>query len=103
MPSSLLRRILQFVAALGIIACITVFYYKVLPVNATTVALTFILAILVVSTLWGMTVSVPLSVVAMFAFNLQSIDVCEATLRQIICKTEGAKLIIRHISPEGEP
>ena len=45
------------------------FYRKVLPVNATTVALTLILAILVVSTFWGMTVSVPLSVVAMFAFN----------------------------------
>jgi two-component system sensor histidine kinase KdpD len=68
-PSPLLRRILQFGAALGIIACVTVFYFKVLPVNATTVALTFILAILVVSTFWGMTVSVPLSVAAMLAFN----------------------------------
>jgi two-component system sensor histidine kinase KdpD len=68
-PSLLLRRILQFAAALGVIGCISLFYRKVLPVNATTVALTFILAILVVSTFWGMTVSAPLSVVAMFAFN----------------------------------
>jgi two-component system, OmpR family, sensor histidine kinase KdpD len=51
------------------IAAITVFYRKVLPVNATTVALTFVLVVLVVSTLWGMTVSVPMSVVAMLAFD----------------------------------
>jgi two-component system sensor histidine kinase KdpD len=67
--SSLLKRILQFAAALGIIAGVTAFYYKILTVNATTVALTFLLAILVMSTLWGMTVSLPMSVVAMLAFN----------------------------------
>ena len=60
---------LQSAAALGIIAAITLFYRKFLPVNATTVALTLLLAILVVSTLWGMTISVPMSVVAMLAFN----------------------------------
>ena len=60
---------LQSAAALGIIAAITLFYRRVLPVNATTVALTLLLAILVVSTLWGMTISVPMSVVAMLAFN----------------------------------
>ena len=59
----------NFAAALGIVALIAFFYRKVLPVNATTVALTFLLAILVVSTLWGMAVSVPMSVVAMLAFN----------------------------------
>ncbi len=40
-----------------------------LPVNATTVALTFLLAILAVSTVWGMAVSVAMSVAAMLAFN----------------------------------
>lgn len=69
MRSPLLNRIVQFAAALAIIAGITGFYYKVLAVNATTVALTFLLAILVLSTLWGMTVSLPMSVVAMLAFN----------------------------------
>ena len=60
---------LQSAAALGILAAITLFYRKFLPVNATTVSLTLLLAILVVSTLWGMTISVPMSVVAMVAFN----------------------------------
>lgn len=69
MRSPLLNRVLQFAAALGIIALITFFYRKILPVNATTVALTLLLTILVVSTTWGMTVSVAMSVVAMLAFN----------------------------------
>jgi two-component system sensor histidine kinase KdpD len=67
--SSLLDRILQFGAAFGSIACVSLFYRKALPANATTVALTFILAILIVSTFWGMTISIPMSVVAMLAFN----------------------------------
>jgi len=46
-----------------------VFYRRVLPVNPTTVALTFLLAILAVSTVWGIAVSVFMSIVAMLAFN----------------------------------
>lgn len=68
MRSPLLNRTLQFLAAVGVIAFIA-FFYRFLPANATTVALTFLLAILVVSTLWGMMVSVPMSVVAMLIFN----------------------------------
>ena len=62
-------RVFQFLAALAIVAGITAFYFKVLHVNVTTVALTFLLAILIVSTVWGITVSVFMSVVAMLAFN----------------------------------
>ncbi len=40
-----------------------------MPVNPTTVALSFLLAILAVSTIWGIAVSVSMSVVAMLAFN----------------------------------
>ena len=69
MRSPLLNRVLQFAAALGIVALISYFYRTILPVNATTVALTLLLAILMVSTVWGMTISVPLSVVAMLTFN----------------------------------
>jgi two-component system, OmpR family, sensor histidine kinase KdpD len=69
MRSPLLNRILQFVAAFAIVAGITFLYRKVLPVNATTVALTFLLAILAVSTVWGMVVSVAMSIGAMLAFN----------------------------------
>lgn len=69
MRSPLLYRIVQFAAAFGIVAGITFLGRKVLPVNATTVALTFILAILAVSTVWGMVVSVAMSIAAMLAFN----------------------------------
>lgn len=56
--------------ALLIVAGITVFFRKALPhVNQTTVALSFLLAILAVSAVWGMAVSVFMSVIAMLAFN----------------------------------
>jgi two-component system, OmpR family, sensor histidine kinase KdpD len=66
---TLLSRLLQFAVAFAIVIGITLFYRRVLPVNATTVALTFLLSILAVSTVWGMAVSVAMSVVAMLAFN----------------------------------
>ncbi len=69
MPPALINRILQFAGAFALVAGITAFYHKVLHVNATTVALTFLLAILAVSTVWGMAVSVAMSVAAMLAFN----------------------------------
>jgi two-component system sensor histidine kinase KdpD len=65
----LLTRFLRFTAALAIIMGISAFYKHVLPVNPTTVALSFLLAILAVSTVWGIAVSVFMSVVAMLAFN----------------------------------
>jgi two-component system sensor histidine kinase KdpD len=56
--------------ALLIVAGITLFFREVLPnVNQTTVALSFLLAILAVSAVWGMAVSVVMSVAAMLAFN----------------------------------
>ena len=69
MFSRLPIRALQFTAALVIVAGITLFYRDVLPVNQTTVALTFVLAILAVSTIWGFAVSAFMSVAAMLAFN----------------------------------
>jgi two-component system, OmpR family, sensor histidine kinase KdpD len=48
---------------------ISLFYRYVLPVNPTTVALTLLLAILAVSTVWGIAVAVFMSVTAMLAFN----------------------------------
>jgi two-component system, OmpR family, sensor histidine kinase KdpD len=57
-------------AALLIVGAITLFYRKMLPdVNNTTAALSFLLAILAVSAVWGMAVSVLMSVAAMLAFN----------------------------------
>jgi len=56
---------MSLVAVAGII----LFYRRVLHVNQTTVALSFLLAILAVSAVWGMAVSVFMSVLAMLSFN----------------------------------
>jgi two-component system, OmpR family, sensor histidine kinase KdpD len=65
----LLNRLLEFAAAFGIVIGITFLYRKVVPVNPTTIALTLLLAILAVSTVWGRAVSVSMSLAAMLAFN----------------------------------
>ena len=69
MRPRILIRILQFPAALCIVAGIVLLYHKAILVNATTVALTFLLAILAVATVWGMSVAIVMSVVAMVAWN----------------------------------
>jgi two-component system sensor histidine kinase KdpD len=63
-------RTIRSLLALLVVAGITVFFRDALPrVNQTTVALSFLLAILAVSAVWGMAVSVLMSVAAMLAFN----------------------------------
>ena len=52
-----------------IVIGIATFFSKVLHVNQTTAALTYLLAILAVATFWGFLVSAFMSVAAMFAFN----------------------------------
>ncbi|MFZ0431882.1 MAG: DUF4118 domain-containing protein [Candidatus Acidiferrales bacterium] len=69
MRESLSYRIIQFCVAFGLVAGITEFYRHLLSVNGTTVALTLLLAILIISAAWGIAVSVFMSVVAMLAFN----------------------------------
>jgi two-component system, OmpR family, sensor histidine kinase KdpD len=65
----IINRVLQYSVAFALVAGITAFYREALPVNATTAALTFILAILAISTVFGMGVSIAMSVAAMLAFN----------------------------------
>lgn len=55
--------------SLAVVGGITLFYSHVLRVNQTTVALSFLLAILAVSAVWGMAVSVFMSLAAVTAFN----------------------------------
>jgi two-component system sensor histidine kinase KdpD len=57
------------VVSLVAVGAIILFYRHVLHVNQTTVALSFLLAILAVSAMWGMAVSVFMSVLAMLSFN----------------------------------
>ncbi|HEY1482503.1 MAG TPA: DUF4118 domain-containing protein, partial [Candidatus Acidoferrum sp.] len=58
-----------FAVAAILLASVTLGYSKVIHVNQTTVALSFLLAILAVSAVWGMVVSVFMSVSAMLLFN----------------------------------
>src|SRR5271170_6929558 len=69
MQRLLAGRAFGFAVSLAIVAVITVFFRHARDVNQTTIALTFLLAILAVSAVWGMAVSVFMSVVAVLAFN----------------------------------
>jgi two-component system sensor histidine kinase KdpD len=62
-------RMAGVVASLVAVAGIVSFYRHVMKVNQTTVALSFLLAILAVSAVWGIAVSAFMSLVAMLAFN----------------------------------
>jgi len=59
---------LRFAASLALVAGI-IAVYRLLPVNATTVALTLLLAILGISTWWGLAEATLASVLAVLAFN----------------------------------
>ena len=58
-----------FLVATILLVSITYGYAHVLHVNQTTVALSFLLAILAVSAVWGMVVSIFMSISAMLLFN----------------------------------
>jgi len=59
----------RYAAALAAVAIITGFYRHTHRFNATTVAFTYLLAILGVSTLWGLAVSVFMSLAATLTYN----------------------------------
>lgn len=60
---------IRFVAAVAILAVIVTVFRRLVRVNPTTVALTFLLAVLIVSANWGLTIAVFMSFVAALAFN----------------------------------
>ena len=62
-------RVFGFAVALAMVSGITVVFRHARDVNQTTVALTFLLAILAVSAVWGMAVSVFMSIAAVLGFN----------------------------------
>jgi two-component system sensor histidine kinase KdpD len=63
------RILARYAAALAAVAVITGFYRHTHRFNATTVAFTYLLAILGVSTLWGLAVSVFMSLAATLTYN----------------------------------
>jgi two-component system, OmpR family, sensor histidine kinase KdpD len=66
---NLLTTLARYVAALAAVALITFFYRHTRHFNATTIAFTYLLAVLGASTLWGLAVSVFMSLVATLAYN----------------------------------
>jgi two-component system sensor histidine kinase KdpD len=61
--------IARFIASLSFIAAITLFYRHVAAANNTTIALTYLLAILGIATAWGLLEATVASVLAVLAFN----------------------------------
>ncbi len=61
---------MRFVAVGAIVAAITAFYFKFVHVNPTTVAMTFLVAVLVISARWELRYAVTLSILATLCFNL---------------------------------
>jgi two-component system sensor histidine kinase KdpD len=71
MQRYLAGRTVGFAISIVTVAGIAFLYRRVLLVNQTTVALSLLLAILAVSAVWGMAVSVFMSIVAMLVFNYE--------------------------------
>jgi two-component system sensor histidine kinase KdpD len=67
-PARLQAALYHYAVAIGTIA-IVVLAYRRLPVNPTTVALTFLLVVLGVASRWGLTIATTTAVVATLAFN----------------------------------
>src|SRR5580704_12203708 len=64
-----IRRTFRLIAAPGIVALIVAFYFRFFPVNNTTVSLTLLLAILAISTGWGLLEATIASLAAVLGFN----------------------------------
>jgi two-component system, OmpR family, sensor histidine kinase KdpD len=61
--------ILRIAASLGTVGLITTVYSKLLPVNPTTIALTYLVAILAIASGWGIAEATTASLVAVLCFN----------------------------------
>ena len=66
---NLSKAVIRYVVAVSAVFLITMFFRRIHVNNPTTVALTFLLTVLIVSTVWGLRVSVFMAVVATLAFN----------------------------------
>jgi two-component system sensor histidine kinase KdpD len=60
---------MRLLVCAGLLALTVLVYTKVLHVNNTTVAVTFLLAILAVAAAWGLRYSIPMSIAAALCFN----------------------------------
>src|ERR1019366_6948807 len=65
----IIARTVSVFAALGLVAAITFFFFRLLPVNATTTGFIYLVAILLIATTAGLVESTIASVAAMLCFN----------------------------------
>jgi len=63
------NQILRFAAAVAAVCAIVLVYYRWLHVNPTTVGFTFLLAILLVSAVWGLRYAICMAILATMAYN----------------------------------
>src|SRR3989454_2548060 len=63
------KMVLRYVAAAAAVLVVVFVYHRIIKVNPTTVALTFLLGVLVGSATWGLQYAVFMAVVATLAFN----------------------------------
>src|ERR1700687_1973016 len=59
----------RIAASIGAVALITALYFNVLRVNPTTVALSYLIAILLIATTWGIVEATTASILAVLCFN----------------------------------
>jgi two-component system sensor histidine kinase KdpD len=69
MPVSLGRRIARVALAAGLVAVITVVFYSLAPVNATTVGFAYLVGVLVIGAKWGLIEAVVSSFLAVLCFD----------------------------------
>ncbi len=67
--SKTIQQIVRFLISAVIVVAVVWFYFRLIPVNPTTVGFTFLLAILIVSAAWGLQVALFMAVVATLAYN----------------------------------
>ena len=65
----IIARTVSVFAALGLVAAITFFFFRLLPVNATTIGFFYLVAILLIATTAGLVESTIASVASMLCFN----------------------------------
>jgi two-component system sensor histidine kinase KdpD len=68
------QKAVRYLVSAAAVLVIVLTYRQVIRVNPTTVALTFLLAVLVVSTVWGLRYAVSMAIVATLAFNFYFLE-----------------------------
>ena len=66
----------RVVASVAAVAAITGLYFRLIEVNPTTVALSYVVSILLIATAWGIVEATIASVAAMLCFNFFFLPPC---------------------------